>query len=72
MDGSRLGYGGGYYDRFLGRLEGTQGKSCLKIGIAYDFQIFETLPKESHDCLLDWILTPTQTIACRRNAYDTN
>lgn len=72
MDGSRLGYGGGYYDRFLGRLGGKQEKRCLKIGIAYDFQIFETLPKEPHDCLLDRILTPTQTIVCRRNEYDTN
>lgn len=72
MDGSRLGYGGGYYDRFLGRPGENQKKNCLKIGIAYDFQIFETLPKDPHDCLLDWILTPTQTIVCRRNAYDIN
>lgn len=61
--GQRVGYGGGYYDRFLGSLE---GKNCLKVGIIYDFQLFHKLPAQIHDCALDRIVTPTQTIICRR------
>ena len=61
--GHRIGYGGGYYDRFFGSL---QEKNCLKVGIIYDFQLFRQLPEQAHDCTLDRIVTPTQTIVCRR------
>ncbi len=61
--GRRVGYGGGYYDRFLGRLK---GRNCLKIGLIYDFQLFPQVPAQAHDCILDRIVTPTQTIICRR------
>lgn len=51
--GNRLGYGGGYYDRFL------KGRRCLKIGYAFDFQIFkEPFPfAEDHDVRLDILVT---------------
>ncbi len=62
--GDRLGYGGGYYDKFFNRI---QNITCTKIGIGYEFQIVKTIPRERHDCLLDKIVTPTQTIVCRRN-----
>ena len=62
--GSRLGYGGGYYDRFFDRIRNIQ---CTKIGISYDFQIVKTVPRECHDYLLDKIVTPTQTIVCGRD-----
>ena len=49
----RLGYGGGYYDRYF-----SQGKSdVLKIGICYDFQIADEVPSEEHDVLLDALVT---------------
>ncbi len=54
--GHRLGYGKGYYDRFLSK---TKAK---KIGLAYDFQIVEELPAEEHDVPLSLIVTPTQII----------
>lgn len=54
--GHRLGYGKGYYDRFLSKT------NALKIGLAYDFQIVENLPAEEHDVPLDLIITPTQII----------
>lgn len=41
----RLGRGHGYYDRFLSRLS----KDTLTIGLAFDFQVVEHLPKDSHD-----------------------
>jgi len=41
----RLGRGHGYYDRFLGSLP----QSAKTIGLAFDFQVVDDLPKDSHD-----------------------
>ena len=49
----RLGYGGGFYDRFLENLR----KDAVTIGIAFDLQIFDEVPKEAHDAQLDYIVT---------------
>ena len=43
--GRRLGYGGGWYDRFLA----SAPKGAVKIGVAYSFQIVDDLPAEPHD-----------------------
>ena len=52
--GFRLGYGGGYYDKYLSK----NGIGELKkIGIAYSFQEVKEIPIEDHDERLDWILT---------------
>ncbi len=50
----RLGYGGGYYDRFLEHAKGH------RLGIAFDFQKAENLNCESHDITMDGILTEIQ------------
>ncbi len=55
-DCKRLGYGGGYYDRLM---EQTRDDS-IKIGIAFDLQIVETLPVEIHDIRLDYIVTASE------------
>ena len=44
-DGKRLGYGGGWYDRFLA----SAPKNSIKIGVAYSFQVIDDLPCEPHD-----------------------
>ena len=44
-DNVRLGRGHGYYDRFLSGLP----KGTRTIGLAFDFQVVEHLPKDSHD-----------------------
>ena len=49
----RLGYGGGFYDRFIKTLR----KDCITIGIAFDLQIFDSIPKAPHDAQLDYIIT---------------
>jgi 5-formyltetrahydrofolate cyclo-ligase len=49
--GYRLGYGKGYYDKFL------VGKSVFSIGLAYSFQLLEGLPSGEHDRKLDAIAT---------------
>ena len=49
-----MGYGGGYYDKYLSK----NGISDVKkIGIAFSFQEVEEIPVEDHDERLDWILT---------------
>lgn len=49
--GSRIGFGKGYYDRFLAEFKG------LKIGICYDFQILADIPSSEHDIKMDLIIT---------------
>ena len=40
----RIGYGGGYYDRFLAGRDG-----CKTIAVCYDFQIKDDIPADKHD-----------------------
>ncbi len=54
--GYRLGHGKGYFDQLLAGRPGT------KIGLAYDFQIVESVPVAAHDVRLDYIITEHQTI----------
>jgi len=51
----RLGYGGGYYDKFL------EATKTYSIGIAYDEQKVDSLPLERHDVQLDVIVTQSTT-----------
>ena len=48
----RLGYGGGYYDRYLARRP-----QALRIGICYSFQLADRLPAEPHDLPLHILVT---------------
>jgi 5-formyltetrahydrofolate cyclo-ligase len=57
-DGRRLGQGGGWYDRFLARVR----PDCLTIGVAFDAQIVDDLPTESHDVVLDLVVTESGVI----------
>jgi len=54
-DGARLGQGGGHYDRWLEAHPDT-----LTMGLAWDSQLAETLPREAHDRTLAMIVTPTR------------
>ncbi|MBC2582550.1 5-formyltetrahydrofolate cyclo-ligase [Clostridium sp. DJ247] len=51
--GGRVGYGGGFYDRFLIK---TRSHS-KKIGIGYSFQVIDEVPMEKHDMFIDGIIT---------------
>ena len=48
----RLGRGAGYYDRFLSTLP----KTVTTVGLAFDFQLTESLPTETHDVRLQQII----------------
>ncbi|MBD0413789.1 5-formyltetrahydrofolate cyclo-ligase [Oryzicola mucosus] len=54
--GHRIGYGAGYYDRAIARLE-AKGAPPRLIGIAFDCQEVERVPDEPHDVIIPEILT---------------
>ena len=49
-DGARLGRGGGYFDRFLSRFEGTS------VGVCFQEQVLDELPEEDHDQRVDHVI----------------
>ena len=51
----RLGYGGGYYDRYIARR--IKKKKITTIGLAYTFQKVNKLPVKKHDIKLNFIVT---------------
>lgn len=55
----RVGYGRGYYDRALHRLEGS-GRLA---GFCYDFQILDQIPVSSHDVQMDLVITDRRAIS---------
>ena len=55
ISGYRLGYGGGYYDRFIEAKKHIN--KITTVGFGYSFQEVNNLPVESHDQKLNWILT---------------
>ena len=58
---NRVGYGGGFYDCYLERKE-AEGTGFLKVALAYDFQILDSIPTQPHDRKLDYILTAGEII----------
>lgn len=55
--GYRLGRGGGYYDRFIKK----QSHATL-VGVGYDFQLVDQVPRLFHDQRMHQIILPSQTI----------
>ena len=52
---NRIGYGGGFYDRYINRLKKI--KKIITIGIAYSFQKIKKIPVEKYDIKLDFVVT---------------
>ena len=53
---NRIGFGKGYYDRFL------KNRNTLKIGVCYDFQVVDEITPNEWDVPLDLIITEKQII----------
>ncbi|RVU55124.1 5-formyltetrahydrofolate cyclo-ligase [Anaerosphaera multitolerans] len=51
--GYRIGYGGGFYDKFFSSLK----KKVTKLGIGFDLQYVESLPHEDYDIQIDYFLS---------------
>ena len=57
---NRIGYGGGFYDRYIEKLK--KKKKIIKIGLAYSFQEIKKIPIDIHDKKLDFIITEKKII----------
>lgn len=55
---NRLGFGGGWYDRFL-----SVQPRAIKIGLAFNLQMADSVPTLPHDVALDMIVTETGSIS---------
>ncbi|WP_348519836.1 5-formyltetrahydrofolate cyclo-ligase [Bacillus sp. 165] len=61
--GDRLGYGGGYYDRYLENYKGNV------IALAFEFQMVSSLPIEEFDQKVRKIITNRQVYDCLNNIF---
>ena len=52
---NRVGYGGGFYDRYIKKLK--KKKKIITIGLAYSFQKVKKIPINRYDIKLDFIVT---------------
>ncbi len=66
INGNRLGYGGGYYDRLLSyeSKQLAQIEHIPTIALAFEEQIGEEIPAEPHDITVDKIVTDKRVIDC--------
>lgn len=65
--GGRVGYGAGYYDRFLGALKAPP----VMIGAGFGFQLIweKRLPLRAGDVLMNWVLTDREAVRCLPFTY---
>ena len=57
---NRLGYGGGFYDRYIQKIEKI--KKVIKIGLAFSYQKLKSVPTNQHDKKLDFIITEKEIL----------
>lgn len=58
--GNRIGFGAGYYDRFMKRLN----PGAVKAALAYSFQVVDSVPSDEYDIPADYIVTEKGTVNC--------
>lgn len=57
-DGSRMGMGAGYYDRFLADTQ------AITLGLAYEKMLQDEIPTDEHDIAMEYIVTESNLIQC--------
>jgi 5-formyltetrahydrofolate cyclo-ligase len=66
-DGSRLGYGGGFYDKLLARISppasAPSGRPVL-VAAAFSMQLLKEIPQEATDRKVEWLITENEVIDC--------
>ncbi|ABW19796.1 5-formyltetrahydrofolate cyclo-ligase [Alkaliphilus oremlandii] len=60
QSGYRIGYGGGYYDRFIPRLSAH----ATTVSLAFDMQLIDKVPTSQYDIPVQYIITEKQLIQC--------
>ncbi len=58
LEGYRLGMGGGFYDRVLSR----KGRWQTALGVAFEFQVIEVLPRDWWDRQVDLVITESRML----------
>ena len=61
LEGHRIGYGLGYYDKFLKKVP-----KAVKIGLCFGFQVVDKIPNKEHDVPVDLIITEEKIVECRK------
>ena len=59
-DLNRLGYGGGFYDRYIEKIEKV--KKVIKIGLAFSYQRIKSVPVNQYDKKLNFIITEKEIL----------
>lgn len=59
VTGNRVGYGAGFYDRYLEQYDGEQ---LIKAGYAFSFQLVDHIEAEEHDRMVDYVITDAGNI----------
>jgi 5-formyltetrahydrofolate cyclo-ligase len=62
--GNRIGYGVGFYDRFLSTIQ------VPTLALAYSFQLLSKIPTESNDIPVSFVVTEDEIVHCRNNSKD--
>lgn len=60
-DGSRIGYGKGFYDRYLAKYD-----IMKRIALCFSIQLLESIPSDAHDKKASVIVTETGITECRK------
>jgi 5-formyltetrahydrofolate cyclo-ligase len=60
--GGRMGYGGGYYDRFVS----LKAPQALRVGLAHELQMVKEAPLQPHDERMDYIVTEERLVIANR------
>ena len=66
-DGSRLGYGGGFYDKLLERMDNVNrsvNKRTTLAAATFSMQLVEGIPQETTDRKVEWLFTENEVIDC--------
>ena len=53
LQGGRIGFGGGFYDRLLVQL------NAVRVGVAYEQSTVEEIPTDDHDCRVGYLVRPS-------------
>ncbi|WP_314590588.1 5-formyltetrahydrofolate cyclo-ligase [Paenibacillus terrigena] len=71
--GGRMGYGGGYYDRFMARVAASHPEESdrrpLCIALAFSLQVIDRVPMEVHDLRVDCLITEDMTLVIDSASY---
>ena len=59
--GNRIGYGGGFYDKFFKKITGN----VSRVAVGYDFQLFNLVPRSDLDEPVHFLITETKALRCR-------